>query len=53
MPSAPPTSRVVSFTADPTPALFIGRLVMIDVVDDGIAHPTPAVTNTIPLSGTR
>ena len=32
MPSAPPSSRVVSFTADPTPAFVSGTALMISLV---------------------
>ena len=42
-PSAPPTWRVVSFTADPTPALPSGSEPMIDSV-------AGAMTSAMPLA---
>src|SRR5581483_6265937 len=41
-PRAPPSSRVVSLTADPTPALRSGIDAMIPVVDGAIDRPIPA-----------
>ena len=40
-PSAPPISRVVSFTAEPTPALSTGSEPMIESVAGAIAVPMP------------
>jgi len=41
MPTAPPTSRVVSLTAEPTPALFIGTLCTMPLLSDGVDEATP------------
>ena len=41
-PSAPPTWRVVSFMAEPTPALSRGSEPMIDSVAGAIARPMPS-----------
>jgi len=46
MPSAPPTSRVVSLTADPTPALFNGTADMIDPVAGATVMPIPMPSST-------
>ena len=40
-PSAPPVWRVVSLTAEPTPAFPAGSEPMIDSVSGGIASPNP------------
>ena len=40
-PIAPPTWRVVSFTADPTPALPSGNELMIDSVAGAIVSDMP------------
>ena len=40
-PSAPPTCRVVSFIAEPTPAFASGSEPMIDSVAGAIAVPMP------------
>ena len=51
-PKAPPSSRVVSLTADPTPCLPIGKDDRMDAVDDGIVIAMPsamtekAITNS-------
>ena len=52
-PSAPPISRVVSFIAEPTPALSRGKAPMIDSVAGAIAKPMPrpTTTSTVPTSG--
>ena len=41
-PSAPPTWRVVSLTAEPTPALTSGSEPMIDSVAGAMVRPMPA-----------
>src|SRR6266550_1305458 len=45
-PSAPPTWRVVSLTAEPTPALPGGREPMIDSVAGAVVKPMPAPKTT-------
>jgi hypothetical protein len=40
-PRAPPSSRIVSLTADPTPALPDGTLLMMNVVRGGIVNDIP------------
>ena len=52
-PSAPPTCRVVSFIADPTPAFASGSEPMIDSVAGAIAIPMPAprITSAISTCG--
>ena len=47
IPSAPPTWRVVSLTAEPTPAFDRGNDPMIDSVAGAIVQPMPAATSTI------
>ena len=42
MPSAPPSSRVVSFTAEPTPAFDNGTDDMISLVAGAAVMPMPA-----------
>ena len=42
MPSAPPSSRVVSFTAEPTPAFESGTVLMISPVAGAAVMPMPA-----------
>ena len=41
-PSAPPSSRVVSLTAEPTPCLPIGSDERMEAVDDGIVSAMPS-----------
>ncbi len=43
-PSAPPISRVVSFTAEPTPALAGGSEPMIDSVAGGMTSARPTAS---------
>ena len=43
-PRVPPSSRVVSFTADPTPALSGGSAPMMDSVAGLVVSPSPAAT---------
>src|SRR6478609_4019813 len=45
-PSAPPSSRVVSFTAEPTPALCSGSDRMIAPVDGAVVMPMPVAWMT-------
>src|SRR3954471_381631 len=45
-PSAPPSSRVVSFTAEPTPALCSGSDRMIAPVDGAVVMPMPSAWTT-------
>ena len=40
-PSVPPSSRVVSLTAEPTPALSVGSDPMMDSVAGGVVAPSP------------
>ena len=40
-PSAPPVWRVVSFTAEPTPARVVGSEPMIDSVTGATVRPMP------------
>ena len=47
-PSAPPSSRVVSFTAEPTPALCSGSDRMIAPVDGAVVMPMPSACTTTP-----
>ena len=49
MPMAPPTSRVTSFTAEPTPALARGSEPMIDEVDGGMISAIPAASTMSPI----
>ena len=46
-PSAPPTWRVVSLTAEPTPAFARGSEPMIDSVAGAMTSPMPAAMMTI------
>src|SRR5437879_13192734 len=46
-PSVPPTCRVVSLTAEPTPALAGGSASMIDAVDGALVSPRPPPSSTI------
>src|SRR5689334_6312990 len=46
-PSAPPSSRVVSFIAEPTPARSRGTPDMIALVNGAIATDIPATITTI------
>ena len=48
-PSAPPTSRLVSLTAEPTPAWSSGSAPMIDSVAGATDSPMPAPINTIAI----
>ena len=41
-PSAPPTWRVVSLIAEPTPARALGTALMIDAVAGAIVSPMPS-----------
>ncbi len=41
IPAAPPTSRAVSFTAEPMPARLIGTAAMIIEVVGAMARPEP------------
>jgi hypothetical protein len=52
-PRAPPICRVVSFIAEPTPALASGREPMIDSVAGTIAvpMPRPRINNAITTWG--
>jgi len=43
----PPNSRVVSFTAEPTPALAAGTTPMIASVAGALVSPMPIPYNTI------
>src|SRR5688500_17617456 len=47
IPTAPPTSRVVSLTAEPTPALSIGsdRTIPVDSVGNANAEPVETTTS--------
>ena len=45
-PRAPPTCRVVSLTAEPTPALSRGREPMIDSVAGAIVRAMPVAMST-------
>src|SRR2546422_7035970 len=45
-PSAPPVCRVVSLTAEPTPALPGGNEPMIDSVAGAAVNPMPAPNNS-------
>ena len=49
-PSAPPTSRVVSLTAEPTPALSRGSEPMIDSVAGATASPMPPPISSIAMA---
>jgi hypothetical protein len=46
-PTAPPISRVVSLTAEPTPAWAGGREPMIDSVAGAMASPMPIARITL------
>ncbi len=46
-PRAPPSSRVVSFTAEPTPALFGGSEPMIASVAGAITRAMPVASTTM------
>ena len=50
-PTAPPTSRVVSLTAEPTPALSIGsdRTMPVDRVGSASDVPVAVTTNDAPM----
>ncbi len=52
MPSAPPSSRVVSFTAEPTPAFDSGTDVMISLVAGAAVMliPAPSRPNAAPIT---
>ena len=45
-PRAPPSSRVVSFMAEPTPARLVGTATMIDAVNGDMARAMPADSGT-------
>src|SRR5712691_72124 len=45
-PNAPPSSRVVSLTAEPTPALFSGSETMMAPVEGAVTMPMPAAVTT-------
>ncbi len=45
-PSAPPTWRVVSLMAEPTPACSLGTDAMIDAVAGAITRPMPTANTT-------
>ena len=47
-PSAPPSSRTVSFTAEPTPARAGGSVAMISSVAAGMAMPAPRPNSRSP-----
>ena len=49
-PRAPPTSRVVSLTAEPTPACAGGREPMMDSVAGAMVSPMPAASTIIDTS---
>ena len=51
-PSAPPSSRVVSFTAEPTPALCSGSDRMIAPVDGAVVMPMPSACDHEPRART-
>jgi hypothetical protein len=53
IPSAPPTSRVVSFTAEPTPALCIGIALMMLPVAGATVMLIPAASSTSAARKTR
>ena len=46
-PRAPPIWRVVSFMAEPTPALFGGSEPMIDSVAGAMTSPMPQESSTM------
>ena len=48
-PSAPPTSRLVSFTAEPTPAWWSGSEPMIDSVAGATDKPMPVPMRIIAI----
>ena len=50
MPSAPPTSRVTSLTAEATPALDMGRDDTMAVDAGAMARPIPAATTIRPIA---
>ncbi len=54
-PSAPPVWRVVSLTAEPTPALALGSEPMIDSVAGAMVRPmpTPKISRISPPMGTE
>jgi len=53
MPSAPPSSRVVSFTADPTPAFESGTEVKIRPVAGAVVRAIPAPSTRNATAMTR
>ena len=53
MPSAPPSSRVVSFTAEPTPAFDSGTALMISPVAGAAVMPMPAPSTAKATASTR
>ena len=48
-PSAPPSSRTVSFTAEPTPARAVGSVAMIRSVAGAMAMPAPRPNSRRPI----
>src|SRR6476659_7854856 len=52
-PSAPPSSRLVSLTAEPTPALCSGNERMIAPVDGAVVMPMPSACTTTPIANGR
>ena len=52
MPSAPPSSRVVSLTAEPTPALARGTALMMPPVAGAAVTAMPAASSTIATTST-
>ena len=52
MPSAPPSSRVVSLTAEPTPALSSGTVLMISLVAGAavMLMPAPSTANAAAIT---
>src|SRR5437764_3296867 len=52
-PTAPPSSRVVSFTAEPTPALCSGSERMMAPVDGAVVMPMPSACTTSPIANSQ
>uniref|UniRef100_A0A6J7Q0T4 Unannotated protein n=1 Tax=freshwater metagenome TaxID=449393 RepID=A0A6J7Q0T4_9ZZZZ len=52
-PMAPPSSRVVSLSAEATPCLWAGSVSVIKVVDGVIARPSPRPNSNRPGSTER
>jgi hypothetical protein len=53
MPKAPPTSRAVSLTADPTPARPTGRAAITAPVAGAPTLPMPTPSTTRPAARTQ